>query len=317
MLYRELGRTGVKISVIGLGGHEFGEGGKICGFQDDHKLAVERGYVFDGFGQENRRKIVAKALDLGINLLDLTIDSEKDAMGRLLKDLNPSQDIMIQTRPEGMCYSYDPQNRQMAQYDLIKAETERVCKLIKRDHIDIFNFAFMKPALDADLDYMDKIGDNIRRLKQAGLIRFASADTFSGESIYLQQYASGHFDSTFINYNPTDQAMEDRVIPDAYRHGMGILTRECFRKGQWFAMADDAGITDRDFAARCGIKWCIRDERITSAVLGVASPEQLESNCAALESPDLSDDEEGAIDAILATDRFKEQFQRRRAGFKR
>jgi aryl-alcohol dehydrogenase-like predicted oxidoreductase len=273
--------------------------------------------VFEGFGQENRREIVATALDLGINLFDLTIDSEKEAMGRLLKELRPSQEILIQTRPEGMVYSYDPENRQMAQYDLLKAEVERICRLVGRAHVDILNIAFLKPALDADPDYMDKIGDNILRLKQAGLIRFASADTFSGESTYLRQYASGHFDSTFINYNPTDRAMEDRLIPDAHERGMAVLTRECFRKGLWFAMAEDAGITDRGFAAHCGIKWSLRDRRITSTVLGVATAEQLASNCAILESPELNEEEQAAISAILETDRFAAESAKRRAGFKR
>ncbi len=317
MLYREFGHSGIQVSVIGLGGHEFGEGGKIRGFQDDFKLAVQPGYVFEGFGQENRRRIVTRALDLGINLFDLTIDSEKEAMGRLLKQLKPSHEIYIQTRPEGMCYNYDPENRKMAQYDLLKAEVERICRLIGRDHIDILNLAFMKSALDADPEYLDKIGDNIRRLKQAGLIRFASADTFSGESTYLRQYASGHFDSTFINYNLTDQAMEDRVIPEAHARGMAILVRECFRKGQLFAMAEDAGITDRAFVARCAIKWVLRDPRITSVMLGVANPEQLESNCAVLDDPELNEAEQAAIAAILATDRFREQYAARRDKFKR
>ncbi len=205
----------------------------------------------------------------------------------------------------------------MAQYDLLRAEVERICKLIQRDHVDILNFAFMQDAMDADPDYLAKIGDNIRRLKEAGLIRFASADTFSGESTSLRQFETGAFDSTFINYNPTDQAMEDRVIPGASSRGMAILTRECFRKGLLFALAEEAGFTDRAFVARCGIKWCIRDKRITAVMLGIASPEQLESNVAALESPDLTEEENAVLTAIFATDHFKEQLTDRRNRLKR
>ncbi len=317
MRYRELGNSGVRVSVIGLGGHEFGPGGKIRGFQDDPKLAIRRGYVFEGFGGANRREIVAKALDHGINLFDLTIDSEKEAMGRLLREIAPSQEILIQTRPEGMVYSYDPANRQMAQYDLLRAEVERICGLLKRDHVDILNFAFMKDALDADPDYMEKIGENIRRLKEEGLIRFAGADTFSGEATYLEQYRSGHFDVTFINYNPSDRMMEDAVIPEAAGRGMGILTRETFRKGRLFEMAAEAGIEDRGLVARCAVKWGLRDSRISAAVLGVATPEQLESNCEAAESPELTESEQGVLDAISSTEIFKQDSAGRRTSFKR
>ncbi|MCJ8328574.1 MAG: aldo/keto reductase [Lentisphaeria bacterium] len=317
MQYREFGKTGINVSVIGLGGHEFGEGGYIRGFGDDGKLAVQRGYVFDGFGQENRQQIVAKALDLGINLFDLAIDSEKDAMGRQLKDLKPSEEILIQTRPEGMVYSYDPENRQMAQYDLLKTEVQRICKMIGRDCVDILNVAFLKTAVDADPDYMAKIGDNVSRLKEEGLIRFASADTFSGERFLLSQLASGHFDSTFISYNPTDQAMEDKIIPDAHERGIALIARECFRKGQWFAIAEEAGLTDRAFVAHLGIKWCLRDDRIASVVLGVASAEQLESNCEILNSPGLSDEESSALEKMLATDFFKKELVGRTTSLKK
>ena len=36
MLYRDLGNTGIRVSALGLCGHEFAEGGRIRGFQDDH-----------------------------------------------------------------------------------------------------------------------------------------------------------------------------------------------------------------------------------------------------------------------------------------
>ena len=316
MQYRQLGRTGVKVSAIGLGGHEFGQNDFIRGFGDDSKRAVTRGYIFDGFGGENRQRIVEKALDLGINMFDVTIDSEKEAMGRVLKQIGQTDEILIQTRPEGMVYTYDPANVQMGQFDLVKAEVQRICGLLQRDRVDILNFAFMKEAIESDPEYLEKICDIIQRLKREGLIRFASADTFSGEATYLAQYATGAFDTTFINYNVLETAMDDNVIPDAMTRGMGILTREAFMKAKLFRYAENVSEADRGFVAKAGIKWVLRNPAVSCVVVGVASPEQLEENCSCLESLELTTAESELFQSITTSDDFIADLSQKRSAFK-
>jgi aryl-alcohol dehydrogenase-like predicted oxidoreductase len=298
-----------------LGGHEFHPDGAIRGFDDDFDLAVTPGHVFNGFGGDNREKIVRRALDLGINLFDITIDSEKEAMGRLLQKIKPSGDILIQTRPEGMVYAYDPANKMMADFQRLRQEVVRILNLLQRETIDIFNFAFMQDALDADPDYMEKIGYNIKTLKKEGLIRFASADTFSGQAVYLKQIESGYFDSTFINYNPTEKTMEDQVIPAAAARSMAILGREIFRKGQLFKMADEAHLSDYNAVARAAIKWTLQNSSISSIVLGVSSAEQLEENLSTLANLELTPQDHQIITAICATEEYKREYQKRRAEF--
>ncbi|MEU5347969.1 aldo/keto reductase, partial [Streptomyces sp. NPDC020766] len=63
-----------------------------------------------------------------------------------------------------------------------------------------------------------------------------------------------------------------------------------------------------DIAARRGqslaqmaLAWALRDERVTSLVIGASRPEQLEQNVAALENPDFSSEELAEIDKY-ATD---------------
>lgn len=315
MLYKEYGNTGIKLSVIGLGGHEFHTNGKIKGFSDNGKLAVQPGHIFEGFGAENREEIVKKALDLGINFLDVTIDSEKEAIGRILKKLKPSQELFLQTRPEGMVYSYDPANRKMADYTLLKEEVVRILKLLQRDTLELLNFAFMKEALENDPEYMEKIGDNVKRLKGEGLIRFANADTFSGNEIYMKQIESGHFDSIFINYNIAQQHMEDHVIPGACKKSMGVLTRELFMKGKLFTIAEEAGIADRNAVARFGLKWVLGNPHVTSAVLGIASVDQLKSNVRTLDALKLEERELAMLDTMVHTAFYKELAENNKKDF--
>jgi L-glyceraldehyde 3-phosphate reductase len=49
------------------------------------------------------------------------------------------------------------------------------------------------------------------------------------------------------------------------------------------------------------LAWTLRDPRVTSALAGASSVEQLEANVSALERPDFSDDELAEIDKY-ATD---------------
>ncbi len=95
MQYRNLGRTGIKVSVVGLGGHEFHPDSRVAGFGDNKDLAVTPGHIFPGFGGENRLRIVETALEAGVNLFDLTIDSEKEAMGRILREVDVKDESRI------------------------------------------------------------------------------------------------------------------------------------------------------------------------------------------------------------------------------
>ena len=48
--------------------------------------------------------------------------------------------------------------------------------------------------------------------------------------------------------------------------------------------------------AQLALQWVLRDARVTSAVIGASSVEQLDTNLDALEGPALTDDELAAID---------------------
>ena len=52
--------------------------------------------------------------------------------------------------------------------------------------------------------------------------------------------------------------------------------------------------------AQMALAWVLRDDRITSALIGARSVEQLDNSLDALVNPDLSPDELDAIDAALA-----------------
>ncbi len=305
MIYRQVGDSDVQLSAIGLGGHEFLPDGSSRGFNEDFAEAVKPGYVGKGYGAEGRRKILAAAFEQGINFLDVTIDPEKEALGRNLKEVIPPFEVYIQTRPEGMGYRYDEHNAKMAQYPLLKAEVERVLTLLQRDRIDFLNFPFMQTALDHDPEYLDKISDNISRLKQAGLIRFATADNFSGESTYLAQANAGCFDSLAMNFNFADHGASRAVIPQARERGLAVISREVFLKTKLFQMGEEIGVTDRNLLARVSLKWNLSVEGVTTALVGAHTPEQLYNSLSVLDDLAIQPDEAELLEQLRTSDTFK------------
>jgi aryl-alcohol dehydrogenase-like predicted oxidoreductase len=298
MHYKKLGQTGIEISILSMGGHEYLSDGRSRGFNEDFNLAVTPGYIFEGFGADRRKKNLAIAFEHGINLFDVTQDSEKEALGRNLMEISPPYEIFIQTRPEGMVYTYDLYNRKMAQYNLLKAEVQRSLKLLKRDRLDLLNIAFMQSALDHDPQYLDKIKNNVERLKKEGLIRFVCADTFSGEATYLSQIESDAFDAVYINFNFADHGAIRKVFPATTEKRLGVISREAFMKGQLFHMADEIGFSERSKLAQAALKWNLSNEAVTTVVIGTNNPEHLKKNLAVLDNLEITDEDINIIESI-------------------
>jgi aryl-alcohol dehydrogenase-like predicted oxidoreductase len=305
MHYRQIGDTGVQVSILGLGGHEYLDDGSSRGFHEDGAKAVTPGYLFEGFGGPQRRAVLQAALNAGINVLDATIDSEKEALGRNLQEVDLPHEVYVQTRPEGMVYTYDPYNAKMAQYDLLEAEIRRALDLLRRDRIDFYNIAPMAAAVEHDPDFLAKVADNVRRLKDAGLIRFACADTFSGEAMYLQEIGTGAFDAVYINFNLANDCGRRAVLPAAVERGMAVFAREAFMKGALFEMGAEVGLTDRARLAQMALKWNLLIPEVTLVMVGVDDVAQLESDLSVLDGLTWTDEDADLLARVKASDTYQ------------
>ncbi|MGO1240124.1 MAG: aldo/keto reductase, partial [Cellulosimicrobium funkei] len=52
--------------------------------------------------------------------------------------------------------------------------------------------------------------------------------------------------------------------------------------------------------AQLALSWVLRDDRVTSALVGASSVRQLENNVAALSAPPLTPEETATIESVLA-----------------
>jgi uncharacterized protein len=200
--YRTLGRTGAKVSLVGIGGHHIG--------RNDVSEA-------DGI------KIVRTGLDSGINFLDNCWDYNdglsEERMGRALKD-GYRQKAFLMTKLDG-------RTTQAAQQQL-----EQSLSRLQTDHIDLIQIHEVIRMEDPErvfaaggaLEYLEKA-------RKQGKVRFIGFTGHKSPEIHLHmiETATKHnytFDTVQMPLNAMDAHFDSfgsKVIPAAKKLNMGIL----------------------------------------------------------------------------------------------
>ncbi len=298
-----------------LGGHEYLADGRSRAFNEDLQKAVTPGHIFPGFGGPPRRAVLAEALRLGITAFDVTMDSEKEALDRNLREAAVAAPVVVQTRPEGMVYGYDPANRSMVQPGRLRQEVLRILALLQRERLDILNLGILADAIAADPAFAPKLAAIVRSLKSEGLIRAAAADTFSGAATYLALLHEGVFDTLNLNFNLADDAAATLLIPQAQALGVRVVVREVFIKGELFRIAARAGIADATTVARVAMQWTAAQPGVDALILGAATPDQLCSSVEAASLRQMSAADQAVLDQLQANPELLALRARNRAAF--
>jgi aryl-alcohol dehydrogenase-like predicted oxidoreductase len=315
MEFYQVAGTDVRLSRVALGGHEYLPNGNSRGFNEDFAKAITPGHIFPGFGGENRKAILSSAYDAGVNFFDVTLDAEKEALGRNLAEMPPPYEVFVQTRPEAMNYSYDPGNRKMLDLGLLRAEVQRILKVLRRERLELLNLGILSAALEGDPDYLAKLAENVKALRKEGLILFAAADTFSGEQTYMAMIATGAFATLNINFNIADDVPERAVFPSARKNNVRVVVREAYIKGVLFRLGREAGITDDALLARAAMKWIGSRSGVDTVIIGANSPEHFRDNLRAFQNPSLDQSETEILAKLRASPAFDALARQKRDEF--
>jgi aryl-alcohol dehydrogenase-like predicted oxidoreductase len=202
MHHRTLGRTGIRVSPYALGTLMFAS--SISDQSEDDSI-----------------RIIHKALDAGINLLD-TADSYGDSeeiVGRALKGRRDS--VVLATkfgRPMG-----DDPNRQGTSRRWITTAVEDSLRRLQTDHIDLYQVHRLDPATDVE-ETLSALTDLVR----AGKVRaIGSANTPVSDIVEAQWVAQRRGLERFHTEQPVysllNRGIEREVLATTQRHGMGTL----------------------------------------------------------------------------------------------
>jgi aryl-alcohol dehydrogenase-like predicted oxidoreductase len=293
MQYRTLGRTGLSVSVVSLGTggpSRLGQG--------------------SGVPEEEARRLVRRALDLGINLIDTAAGyGESEAiLGRALRDAVP-ESCVIATK----FGPYDGEEIKRDPEELTRS-LERSLQRLQRDAVDLFQLHGVLPAsYDA---VMERFYPEMERAQAAGKVRFLGiTERFfadPGHAMLERALADDRFDTVMLKYGILNQVAARRVLPMAAARNVGVLNMAAVRVklsdpaqlealiADWKAagkLAPDAlPATDPlgflvhgnvDSVVSAGYRFAVAPAAISTVLTGTANRAHLEKNVAALLAPPL------------------------------
>ncbi|HEY3073465.1 MAG TPA: L-glyceraldehyde 3-phosphate reductase, partial [Candidatus Limnocylindrales bacterium] len=317
MSYRRTGRSGLLLPAISFGlWQNFG-----------HERPLE-----------TSRAIIRRAFDLGITHFDLANNygppygSAEENFGKLLQDdLGPYRDELVISSKAGYDMWSGPYGEWGSRKYLL-ASLDQSLGRIGLDYVDIFYSHRFDPETPLE-ETMGALASAVQqgRALYAGISSYSAEKTREAAEILrdlgtrllihqpsysmLNRWIEPELLDTLevlgvgcIGFSPLAQGMlTDRYlngIPEGSRASRNgslsseLLTDEAMEKIRALnEIARQRGQT----LAQLALAWTLRDPRMTSTLIGASSIEQLESNVAALDNLDFTEDELAEIDRY-ATD---------------
>lgn len=291
MKYRRLGKTGLKVSVVGVGTWQFGgEWGK-------------------SYTQDEVDRILATAKETGINLID-TAECYGDHLsesfiGKAIQ--HERQDWILATKFGHKFQGHLDRTGHWSPEDVLQ-QLEDSLQALRTDYIDIYQFHSGGDEF-FDNDYLWTMLD---KQVQAGKIRHLGISIGSNDNLH-QTDAASRVNAKVIQvvYNRLDRKPEERVFPSCEKQDLGVLARVPlasgylsgkYKPGTEFEANDVRNRHDRKQRdeklqlveeikrmevpegvnmAEWALAWCLQHPAITCVIPGCKDVDQVLSNARA------------------------------------
>jgi aryl-alcohol dehydrogenase-like predicted oxidoreductase len=243
--HRDLGKTGVKISALGVGGYHLG--------------SIK--------SEEESNELVARALDAGINFFDNCWeyhDGISEArMGAALKGKRDKAFVMTKVCTHGRTK------------DVAMKMLEESLRRLQTDHLDLWQIHEVVYYNDPDLIFAPNgAAEALLAAKQQGKVRFIGFTGHKNPAIHLKMLSHDFpFDTVQMPLNALDgsfKSFEQQVLPVANKRGMGVLGMKSL--GGSGEMVKHGALTAED-----GLRYAM-SLPVTTTISGMDSIAVLEQN---------------------------------------
>jgi len=292
MKYRRLGKTGLQVSVIGVGTWQFGgEWGKA-------------------FTQDEVNRLLNRALELGINLID-TAECYGDHLSETLigRAVRGQRDSWIAATKFGHHFHGNFERTPHYSATEVREQLEASLRALGTDYVDLYQFHSGSNEAFDQPDLWEMLQDQVRH----GKVRHVGLSVSPNDNIYQVSKASEVGIRTVqVVYNRLDQQPEELVLPSCLAQDLGVLARVPlasglltgkYRPGAEFTSPDDVRSL-RDKAevqerleivqriartevptgmplAAWALSWCLQNPAVTCVIPGCKTVEQLDLNASA------------------------------------
>lgn len=209
MEYRQLGRSGLKVSAVSMGTFSFGGNG-------DFAMVASQGV-------KEAQRLVDTCIDGGINLFDTanmySAGRSEEILGEVLEG---RRDKVLLSSKARMRIGDGPNDEGVSRYHLIR-ECERSLKRLRTDHIDIYfmhEWDGLTPA--------EEMLSALDALVSQGKVRYIGCSNYSGWHIMkvlgvadLRNYP--RFVTQQIHYTLEAREAEYELLPISVDQGLGVM----------------------------------------------------------------------------------------------
>jgi L-glyceraldehyde 3-phosphate reductase len=312
MRYRRSGRSGLDLPLLSLGlWHNFGGVDPL----------------------ERSRAIVRRAFDLGITHFDLANNygppygSAEETFGKLLRDdLRPYRDEIVISTKAGYDMWPGPYGEWGSRKYLL-ASLDQSLRRLGLEYVDIFYSHRFDPSTPLE-ETMGALDTAVRQGKAlyAGISSYTAEQTH--EAVQIMRSLGTPILIHQPSYSLINRWIEGGLLEMLGEQGIGCIAFSPLGQGlltdKYLDGIPAGSRASRDSSlspdqldeptlakvralnavaagrgqslAQLAIAWVLREERVTSALIGASSVEQLEANVAALDGLSVSDDELAEID---------------------
>ncbi len=318
MKYRQLGNSGVKVSIIGLGTNVFGQHDTFTHYCDERETAA----------------IIHRAADLDINHID-TADMYSRGVSETYigKAIAGQRDRFVIASKVGLPVGDGPNDAGLSRGHIMDS-IEGTLRRLETDYVDLYYAHRPDPATPIE-ETLRAFDDLVRQ----GKVRYVGCSNYAGWEIATASAAAERrgympFLVSQSPYNLFERSLEAEVLPCCRHHGLsiaaysplaqGVLTGK-YRRGAPIPRGTRAWKNPSPFLARymtderletverldawtrdqgrrlseLAIAWLLDKSYVCTVLVAVTSIEQLEANVAATDWT-LSPDQVQEVEAIVA-----------------
>ncbi len=201
MEYRQLGKSGLRVSVIGLGGNTFGR------YADEQQTAA----------------IVRQALASGVNMID-TADTYGNGVSEELlgKAIRGHRDELVIATKVGMHMGDGPNEHGSSRRRVI-AGCEASLRRLQIETIDLYQIHAFDPLTPLE-ETLGALDDLVR----AGKVRYIGCSNYDGwrivQALWISDHAHlAHFVSVQPEYSLLKREVEREIVPVCLEFGLGVI----------------------------------------------------------------------------------------------
>jgi myo-inositol catabolism protein IolS len=305
MRYRRLGKTDIRVSVIGIG---------------TWQLGGEWGKMFEQFAVD---AMLEKAAEQGVNLID-TAECYGDHLSEKLigQAIKGRREKWIIASKFGHRFKPNFERDNLFEPVQVQEQLEESLRSLKTDYIDLYQF---HSGNDEMFD-VTGLWEMLQKQVKAGKVRHLGISISSKQDRIYQVDKSSAVGAEAIQvvYNRLERKPEEKVFDSCIRQNLGVLARvplaSGFLSGKYskdakFAGGDVRSIRQDDEMselveevsrvksevpqgtpmAQWALAWCLRHPAVTCVIPGCKTVEQVESNAMAADLPDINDNHPQAV----------------------